>query len=280
MVQRAASDARPSPIAGRWYPGSENDLAAIIDGFLANVPETNVPGEIVGLVAPHAGYIYSGRIAACAFRHVKDMSFERVVVISPMHQDYSAPVMTTAHQFYWTPLGAIQVEHDLLASLEKSIPITPVWRDSEHSLEIELPFLQRVLAKPFLLVPLMLRIHDFEMIDMLGAALASLIRGSGARTLLVASSDLSHFYTQVQANRFDQVMLDRIEAFDPQGVMQVEDEGKAFACGRAAISTVLVAARALGADKAQVVGYGTSADASGDTFSVVGYGAAAITKTQ
>jgi len=279
MAQQTQSDVRASPIAGQWYPGNARDLAATIDRFLADAPETSIPGEIIGLVAPHAGYVYSGRIAAHAFRLVKDMTFERVVVISPMHQHSYAPVLTTAHQNYWTPLGTIQVDHDLLTALNKQMRITPLHQDSEHSLEIELPFLQRVLEGAFMLVPLMLREQSYEVVSKLGTLLAECISQAGAKTLLVASSDLSHHYPQAKAKELDQTMLNMVEAFDPQGVIEVENQGRAFACGRAAIATALITAQALGADGVQIVGYGTSADASGDRSSVVGYGAAAIYKS-
>jgi AmmeMemoRadiSam system protein B len=207
------------------------------------------------------------------------MSFDRVVVVSPMHQVFYDPVLTTAHQSYWTPLGAIPVDHEALHQLSKKISITAVRKDPEHSVEIELPFLQQTLSGSFKLIPLMLRDQSYKVAQALGNALAEVVRNSGIRTLLVASSDLSHFYQQKQAEQLDQIMLDAIAAFDPHRVIEVEDQGRAFACGRAAIATVLVAARILGADHVQITGYGTSADASGDSFRVVGYGAAAIYKS-
>lgn len=279
MGQQIAGDTRPSPIAGQWYPGNARELGALVDRFLDDAPDTPVPGEIVGLVAPHAGYMYSGRIAAHAFRTVKGKSFDRVVVVSPMHQVFYDPVLTSAHQSYWTPLGTIPVDHDALAQLGKMITITAVRKDPEHSLEIELPFLQRSLDNSFSLIPLMLRDQSYKVAQVLGNALAEVVGEPGTRTLLVASSDLSHFYQQTQAEQLDRIMLDAIAAFDPHRVIQVEDEGRAFACGRVAIATVLVAAKALGADRVQIAGYGTSADASGDTFRVVGYGAAVIYKS-
>ncbi|MBN1427540.1 MAG: AmmeMemoRadiSam system protein B [Anaerolineae bacterium] len=279
MSQQTQGDIRPSPIAGQWYPGNAGELAATVDKYLANAPETSIPGEIVGLVVPHAGYVYSGRIAAHAFRLVQGMVFDRVVVISPMHQYAYAPVLTTAHQLYGTPLGTIQVDHDLLTTLNKNIRVTPLHQDSEHSLEIELPFLQRALKGSFVLVPLMLRDQSYDIVSKLGILLADCIRESGTRTLLVASSDLSHHYPELQAKEFDRIMLRAVEAFDPQSVLDVEEQGRAFACGRAAIATALITARALGADGVKLVGYGTSADAGGDRSSVVGYGAAAIYKS-
>ncbi len=273
-MQQPFSDVRPSPIAGQWYPGNPARLATAIDEMVDRAPETEIAGRVVGLLAPHAGYIYSGPIAACAYKLVRGLDFRRVIVISPMHHPHVAPVLTSEHQAYHTPLGDIPVDHEALDALRKEVPLTAIRNDPEHSLEIELPFLQRVLAGPFSLVPLMLRDQSYATAQALGEALAGVADEEG-RTLLVASSDLSHFYTDEQARQLDRVMLDRVAAFDPEGVIRVEDEERAFACGRGAIAAMLVAARALGADQVQIVAYGTSADTSGDTKRVVGYSAAA-----
>ncbi len=274
-MPQTISNVRPSPIAGQWYPGNPERLAEMIDTLIEQAPAVNIPGRIVGLIAPHAGYIYSGPIAAHAFKPVRGLHFGRVAVISPMHHPYFEPVLTTEHEAYRTPLGDVPVDREILAALSERIPIAPVRRDPEHSLEIELPFLQRVLEGTFTLVPLMLRDQSYEMAEQVGHALAEVLDETGD-VLIVASSDLSHFYTDAQAREFDRVMLDRIAAFDPAGVIRVEDEGRGFACGRGAIASALIAARELGADRVEIVGYGTSADTSGDTRRVVGYGAAAI----
>jgi AmmeMemoRadiSam system protein B len=279
MSEQVFSDVRPSPIAGQWYPGTFERLAATVDSMLDHAPSTDVPGQIIGLIAPHAGYIYSGPTAACAFKLVRGMDFERVVVVSPMHHPYFEPVLTTAHQAYQTPLGLVPVDQEALTAIGKRVPLKAVRRDLEHSLEIELPFLQRALSKPFSLIPLMLRDQSYQMAEALGKAIAAIV-GTDAKTLLVASSDLSHFYPDAKARQLDRIMLERVAAFDPQGVIRVEDEGLAFACGRAAIATILVAARALGADGVQIVGYATSADTAGDTSQVVGYGAAVVYRSQ
>lgn len=277
MSQATLGDIRPSPIAGQWYPGRAEQLAESIDRLLDAGPQAAVPGTIIGLVAPHAGHIYSGKVAADAFRLVQGKSYKRVIVISPMHSFYPQPVLTTGHEAYWTPLGAIPVDQVILEAIGKKVTLAKVRKDPEHSLEIELPFLQQALSGPFSLVPLMLRDQSYELAAKLGEAIAQVI-GEPHGTLLVASSDLSHFYSEEEANALDQVMLKHIETFDPQAVIRADDEGRAFACGRAAIATMLVAARALGADRARIVGYGTSGDASGDHLRVVGYGAAAAYK--
>jgi hypothetical protein len=272
------NDIRPSPIAGQWYPGQPERLAASIDEYLSSKPPAEIPGVIVGLVAPHAGHLYSGPVAADAFRLVKGRKYQRVVVVSPMHPFHPQPVLTTGHEAYATPLGVIAVDREAVEAIGKRVPVARVRNDPEHSLEIELPFLQRALAGSFKLVPLMLRDQSIQMAEKLGEAIAEAV-GGAPDTLLVASSDLSHFYSEAKAHALDQIMLGHIEAFDPEGVIRADDEGKAFACGRAAVAAVLFAARALGANGVKIVGYGTSADTTGDSSRVVGYGAAAIYRT-
>ena len=275
-------DIRPSPIAGRWYPGDSNQLAASVDKYVdaARVPE--IDGEVVGIIVPHAGHTYSGPVAGYAFKAVRDLQPDLVAVISPMHQPYSQPFLTCAHQAYQTPLGTLNVDHESVSALSDALEtelgfgLTPVRNDQEHSLEIELPFLQRVLSSEFDLLPVMVRVQSPKVVETLGRALAGVLVGRSA--LLVASSDLSHFYDQLQAEQLDAEILSRLEAFDPPGVLQAEEEGKGFACGRNAIAAVLWAARELGANKVKVLNHATSGDVTGDYSGVVGYAAAIITR--
>jgi AmmeMemoRadiSam system protein B len=149
--------------------------------------------------------------------------------------------------------------------------------DQEHSLEIELPFLQRALGADFKLLPVMVRAQSAEVSKQLGAALAETLRGRNA--LLVASTDLSHFYTQTEALSFDTEMLRRIESFLPEDVFCAEEERKGYACGLGALVAVLWAAKNLGGDTVKVLRHATSGDVTGDYSSVVGYGAAVVLKT-
>jgi len=277
-------DIRPSPIAGRWYPGDASQLADSVDGYInaAQLPE--IEGQVVGIIVPHAGHVYSGPVAGYAFRAVQGMRPELVVVVSPMHQPYSQPFLTCAHQAYQTPLGAISIDQEAVSALNQELEaelgfgLTPVRNDHEHSLEIELPFLQRVIASEFRLLPLMVRDQTPIAVESLGRSLARVL--SKRSVLLVASSDLSHFYDQLQAEQLDREMLSRVEAFDPPGVLQVEEEGKGFACGRNAIAAVLWAAKELGADSVKILKHATSGDVTGDYSGVVGYAAAIITRQE
>ena len=276
-------DIRPSPIAGQWYPGDPAQLAASVDRYLQAAQLPPLPGEVVAVIAPHAGHVYSGAVAGHAFAAVRGRSPGLVAVISPMHQPYLQPLITSAHDAYQTPLGVIPIDRDALAALDAHLRdalgfgLSAVRGDREHSLEIELPFLQRALSGPFSLLPVMVRDTSPGTLQALGNALAQVAESRD--TLLVASTDLSHFYPQNVAERLDAEMLRRIAAFDPLAVLQAEAQGAGFACGRGAVAAVLWAARALGADAVTVLAYATSGDVTGDYTQVVGYGAAAVTRS-
>jgi len=274
-------EVRPSPIAGRWYPGDPQRLAAVVDGYLADARPPELHGEVVGLISPHAGYQYSGATAAHAFKTVQGQHYDIVAVVSPFHDYPLAPIMTTVYPAYGTPLGKIPVDTQALTALvealrERKETISGISRDSEHSLEIELPFLQRALDGPFTLLPVMAATHQKQQLRSLGEALAKAL--IGRKALLVASSDLSHFYDERTANKLDAEMLRQISAFSPAGALNADQQGSGFACGVAAIAAVLWAASALGANSVELLHHSTSADQTHDRSSVVGYGAAAILK--
>lgn len=270
---------RPSPIAGTWYPADARELAASVDRFLAQAVVNPPNGRVIGILAPHAGHRYSGAVAAHAFKCLEGTQANLAAVVSPMHHAHPAPVLTTAHTGYTTPLGEIPVDAAALDQLNAGLAariglgLARVRRDEEHSLEIELPFLQRVLAA-FHLLPVMILDQTPEIAEALGHALGEVL--ADRRAVLVASSDLSHFYPQPVAEALDREMLARIAAFDPLAVMRAEEQGRGFACGRAAVAAVLWAARDLGANRVSLLHYATSGAVTGDLESVVGYGAAVI----
>lgn len=270
---------RPSPIAGSWYPGQAGKLTQDLDRYLNDADTTIPPGKIYGVVVPHAGYRYSGPVAAYGFNCLRGLAPDLVVVISPLHSAYRAALLTTAHDAYETPLGLLPVEKTAVSQLNEALHkrirtvLTPIAHDREHSLEIELPFLQKILGQ-FRLLPIMMREQSKQIAQELGQALANILRGRSA--LLVASSDLSHFYPQAQAKQLDGEVLRRLQAFDPDGVIDAEDEGVGYACGRGAIAAVLWAAQELGANQVSVLHHATSGDVTGDLSSVVGYGTAVI----
>jgi AmmeMemoRadiSam system protein B len=274
---------RPSALAGTWYEGNPKALARAVDQYLDRAENPELPGDVVAIIAPHAGHIYSGPVAGYAFAAVRGATPDLVAVLSPMHQAYYEPLLTTAHAAYSTPLGLIPLDEEAVSALDERLKeilgygLTRVANDQEHSLEIELPFLQRALAGDFKLLPVMVRAQSPKTSKILGKALAETLRGKNA--LLVASTDLSHFYTQEEALVFDTEMLRRIESFSPEEVFCAEEEAKGFACGLGALTAVLWAAKELGADSVKVLRHATSGDVTGDYNRVVGYGAAVVLRS-
>lgn len=275
-------EVRPSPLAGRWYDADPELLARRVDGFLDAAQLPDLDGEVIGVIAPHAGHAYSGPVAGYAFAAIRGRRFDLVAVIGPMHHPYAEPLITTAYDAYATPLGVVPVDQDALRELdtilksELGFGLSPVSRDSEHSLEIELPFLQRALSSEWKLLPVMDRAREPRVSQRLGKALAQVLRDKNF--ILVASTDLSHFYNQQTALTYDRAMLKAMEEFDPMEAFDLERAGKGFACGLGALTAILWAAKELGADTVKILRHATSGNVTGDYSSVVGYGAAVILK--
>jgi len=269
---------RPT-IRGEWYPHNPEVLVQNLEMYLLNAEVEKPRGKLRGIIVPHAGHMYSGQVAAHAFKCIAGMDFDTVIVVSPSHFLPDGDIISTSHDAYQTPLGTVEVDKALLNEIDKKLgedfkeKMVYVSGDPEHAIEVELPFLQSVLGD-FRLVPIMLFNQSSEITGALGHTLAQVI--ADRKALLVASSDLSHFYPDGIARKYDEEMLRRIEAFDPEGVIRAEIEESGFACGRGAIAAVLHACRDLGADRVRVLNYDNSGGVTGDRDSVVGYGAAVI----
>lgn len=277
MHTQSPTDIRPSPIAGLWYPADPLVLRQEVDLYLARSRAERPAGTVHGVLAPHAGIRYSGPVAASAFKCLAGRRPQVVAILSPYHNPHPAPLLTSGHQAYGTPFGGVPVDTDLIQALHTALMarlgfgLTPVRRDPEHAIEIELPFLQRLLP-PFRLLPIMLRDQSPETCQALADALVEVLADEDA--VLVASSDLSHYYPQDVAVTLDERLLQRINRFDAQGVVNLCERGQAYACGCGAIAAVMWATREMGANRSRVVHYATSGDTSGDYSSVVGYAAA------
>jgi MEMO1 family protein len=280
----STSSVRPPVCADdRWYPSDPEDLQQLLDQLLANVPAQPLEGELIGLIAPHAGYAFSGQTAAYAYAQLSGRPFERVVVIGPSHfQDLGAEAVNSS-DLYQTPLGEIAVDAEAVNEINHRLGIQFVPRDREHSLEMQLPFLQRQLGA-FTLLPIMMS-HPFYIYGLparndcenLSAALAQVM---DEQTLLVASSDLSHLHDYDAVTYFDQGTENLIGEYDIGGLVDwMVNEGECRACGDVAIITLLMAARARGANRVRVLYRTNSGDVSGIKEPgqyTVGYMAAAI----
>lgn len=267
-----------------WYSSDSTQLQLDLQNYFAGAPPH--PAGLLGLVAPHAGYFFSGHVAGAAFAGLPPNAFETVVLIGPDHRGAAPGAISTPRAAVWrTPLGDIPVNWDLLTRLQAHFPLTLLPHDNEHSLEIELPFLQSTLEK-FSLVPLMMGDQSLETSRRLGEALIKILsplsqgERAGVKALLVASSDLSHYFDDETARQLDQTTLQFILNFDAAGLVKHVEAGRRrgqpYACGAGPIAVVIQAAQGLGATRATLRKYATSGDISPHKERVVGYAAVVI----
>ncbi|MFQ6016049.1 MAG: AmmeMemoRadiSam system protein B [Anaerolineae bacterium] len=267
---------RRSTIAGSWYPGTADQLARTVDTYLDNVEKEEVEGELVGLISPHAGYAYSGQVAAYAYKQLEDKRLDTVVLMGPSHRAYVGDYAVSAESHYETPLGLIELDRDFIERLRAEIDLPLVERDPEHSLEIQLPFMQRVLGQ-FRLVPIMMSTDSVEACRTLGQALAKL--WSEGHTLLVASTDLHHINNYDEVVRRDRAVVEAVESYDLDRITQLLLTPGCSVCGRMPVITLLLAGENLGANAVKVLHYTNSGDVTGNRLPgsyTVGYMAAAI----
>ena len=271
-----AEEIRESILAGSWYPGDPKRLRQDVELYLEKAQAVELQGELVALIAPHAGYQYSGQVAAYAYKLLERRKFETVVIIAPSHRAYFPGVSVYDRGGFRTPLGAVPLDAELIGTLkehDRRIRYVAEAHAREHSLEIQLPFLQ-VVMPGFKLVPLIMGDQSFASCQWLAEAVANTI---GKRSVLVvASTDLSHFHPYQEAKELDQVVLDKVNAFDPRSLSENLQGGKGEACGGGPVVTAMLIARKLGANKSQVLRYANSGDVTGDHSGVVGYMAAAV----
>jgi len=273
------TDVRRSVIAGSWYPGSAPALASTIDEFMSAVDEEPLRGELNGLISPHAGYSYSGPVAAYAYRQLEGRSYPTVVIVSPVHQYYGGRYLVTSKGYYQTPFGLVEVDADLVGKVDVEIGLDSLKQDMEHSLEIQLPFLQHKIGD-FKLLPVMMGDQGLASCRELSAAL---VKALGEReALLVASSDLAHLYDYQEVVFHDRFVQKYVNDFDADGLAASLARNEAEACGGGPIVTVMLAAKARGADKAKVLKYMNSGDVTGNKAAgnyTVGYLAGAMYKS-
>lgn len=262
---------RRAAVAGTFYPAGREELEDSVRALLDAAPRTAPEGSVVGIVAPHAGYIYSGMTAARAYAQVAGESRPTVVVVAPSHREFFDGVSVYPGDAYETPLGTVPVDVHARERLRAALPglmVSTSGHGSEHALEVQLPFLQIALG-PFQLLPLVIGHQSREHCFALGAALAEVFRETAV--LLVASTDLSHFYPAAAAERLDAVVIHDLESMDAGRLMDDLASGTAEACGGGPVAAVMTACQRLGARHVHILGHTHSGAVSGDTNSVVGY---------
>jgi len=280
------SNVRRPAVAGTFYPGSSKELTAVVDKYLADAEKKELQGELVALIAPHAGYVYSGHVAAHAYKQLQEKSINTVVLVGPSHRYMVRGAAVYDSGAFQNPLGVVEVDAELASALiEQGQGLTsmPQAHDQEHSLEVHLPFLQRLLQQ-FKIVPILM--HDFsdDNCEMLSEALSACLHGRNA--LLVASTDLSHFLSYSDAKKVDDAVVSAISQFDldllkknTNEYMRKASGSQYVPCGIGAVITVMQAAQKLGANAIEILKYANSGDVSfGDKSQVVGYLSTAIYK--
>jgi len=276
---------RQAAVAGAFYPADPKELAAMVDGFIAHASVPAQKGEVVALVAPHAGYPFSGGVAGHSYAMIKGRPTHRVVVIAPSHFEAFSFTSVYDGDAYVTPLGKVFVDKEFarkLVSLSPEIRLSsqghvPTPAGGEHALEDQLPFLQRALGD-FQLVPIVMGEQSYPASRALGVALAELVRGTD--TLIVASSDLSHYHPYDEAVTIDGKTVNAIAEWDYLTLSDNFANRTWEACGGAPIVAAMIAAERLGATHAQVIKYANSGDVTGDHSRVVGYSAVAFLKEE
>ncbi|MFQ6003296.1 MAG: AmmeMemoRadiSam system protein B [Candidatus Zixiibacteriota bacterium] len=266
------SQVRKPAVAGQFYPGDPVVLSRQLTDFFKKTKKVPIPGKIIALITPHAGYDYSGQVAAYSYKLLEGLSYEAVVVIAPTHIAPFRGASVFNGGAYETPLGVVPVDTTLaseIANVNERVFLSTKGHSGEHSLEVQFPFLQVVLGA-FKLVPIVIGDWDWATCEALGEALTRSLEGKSA--LIVASSDLSHDHPYDEAVRLDSIVIKHVNSFAPEGLFADLSAGVCEACGGNPIVATMIAAKGLGADKAKVLKYANSGDVVGDRYSrIVGY---------
>jgi len=263
---------RHPAVAGRFYPRDADDLRSEVQGYLSQSISTNEETvKAIGCIAPHAGYMYSGHVAGAVFAHIDVPSL--CVVMCPNHTGRGKALSVMSEGVWETPLGDVPIDSELAQALQQRFPALQddaAAHRAEHAAEVELPFLQ--LRQPNLrIVPIALGTGQFEVLEQLGLTLADVLAPRKERVLLVASSDMNHYESDVVTRTKDHRAIERILTLDARGLFDIVTQQEISMCGFGPAVAMLTAARQLGAKSAELVKYATSGDVSGDREMVVGY---------
>ena len=271
---------RRSVYAGtEWYPGDEGELRKTIEEYFSNADTVTIPGDIVGLISPHAGYYFSGQTAAYGYKQIMGKSYDFVVVLAPLHRPMTDRYIVNDSEYYETPLGKIPIAKEMIDQLKSSVELTFIGQDGEHSLEIQLPFLQ-VALKKFQLLPILLDPRDFSEHTNLIDSLARIV--GKHRTLLVASTDLHHENDYFDVERMDKAIVDILVDFDYQRIHDALSRPGCSVCGGVPVSIAVDVSKKLGADKLIVLHQTNSGEVTKQKRVgqwTVGYLSAAIVKS-
>ena len=262
---------RPA-VAGRFYPGKPEVLTQQLDQYLAadsSAPEKTQTA--MGCMVPHAGYIYSGKVAGAVCQRLPARA--TYIILCPNHTGRGAALAMMSQGEWQTPLGSVRIDTALAASLQHSCRLLEEdskAHESEHAIEVELPFLQRSVGD-FTFVPIAIGVSRYASLEALGHGMAQALKSSATPVMIMASSDMNHYEPDDVTRIKDHKAIDKILALDPAGLYEVVREEDISMCGYGPTVAMLTAVKDLGASHAELVRYATSADTSGDFSAVVGY---------
>lgn len=261
---------RPPAVAGRFYPDDPSRLRSEVDSFLARGSQEKKT-RAIACVVPHAGYVYSGSVAGEVYSRLEIP--RRVILVGPRHYPRGSALAIHSDGAWQTPLGLAPVDHLLAEKIVRAFPELredTVAHSSEHSLEVQLPFLQQIVPS-FAFVPIVIGPAQWSTLDRLGRALAAVIAAESEPVLLIASSDMNHYESDAVTRVKDRKAIDQMIALDPRKLFDTVREEQISMCGYAATAAVLVAAKELGATRTELIRYATSGEVNGDMQEVVGY---------
>ncbi len=276
---------RKPAAAGTFYPGDPVELSKFLAKLYSEARKKTLPGRPIAIIAPHAGYMYSGKTAAAVYKQLEGETYDTVVIISPSHTVFFQGASVYNGSAYQTPIGVVEIDDDLsqkIGSIHPSVYLSNKGHTGgsvrgEHALEVQLPFLQQVLGK-FKLVAIIMGDQDESTSRALGEVLASAL--SGTNSLIVASTDLSHFYSEKKARKLDGNIQKAVELFNPGRLQSVLASGKGEACGGGPMIATMLAAKRLGGEEVIIGEYTTSGESTGDFSEVVGYLSAVIVSSK
>jgi len=278
---------RPPTVAGQFYAGNKPALVEQIEWCYTHpygpgkLPQIQAgPRRLVGLVSPHAGYMYSGPVAAHGFfRMAQDGRPSSVVMLGPNHTGFGSGVAIMTHGKWRTPLGAVEVDRQLSEAIRRGsdiIDVDEVAHAHEHSLEVQLPFLQHLFDGEFKIVPICMMLQDVRTSKEVGDAIGK--ASVGKNVVIIASTDFTHYESQRSAAMKDHRAIDKIIALDPESLTQTVEEEAITMCGYGPVSAMLQASKKLSAKKAELLKYATSGETAGPMPQVVGYGSIAVSR--
>jgi AmmeMemoRadiSam system protein B/AmmeMemoRadiSam system protein A len=270
---------RYAAVAGMFYPNSKYELSKMVEDFLKNAKKEKIEGKIIGIISPHAGYIYSGGVAGYSYKQIENLNFESVIILAPSHYVNFSGGAIYEKGYFRTPLGDVKVDEKLASSLKsKEIFFDESPHIPEHSLEVQIPFLQKIFPS-LKIVPIIIGpATPYELLEKMSSTISEKIKNKNV--LLIASTDMSHYHPYENAVEIDKRTISLIEKFDISGLYYCLSKGKCELCGEKPVLLLLNICKKLGANKVKVIKYANSGDVTGEKDRVVGYFSGIIFKEE